>query len=539
MRAPIAGLFMLFAGSAVAQPSGCPFVTSKCGVIATGSGASLSTLADMAADVVNSRRYPLHSDTAYYDTTTNTSVSGTNAFTITGGPAFTSAYVGRTITIGKSGGGGSPVSTTISTVVDSTHITTAANAGTSGANSSYVVVGTPDDTLFRTMVSNLPASGGTIEVFPGNYMVSAAINLPSNTRVKCHPGATFYMQNGWNALSTHYIFVNANHVSSSLIDHDIEVDGCTFYGSTPTPSTGADGIRWSYATNVSVKNSTFHGFGDAVAHVGTVNSLVYNSVADGVTNTCWDHWDGPTQGRVVLNSCVTAKHGIQITGTDSPQTASKIATGFELIGNLIEVQGVAGAGIWLNSGALVSNGSGTADVRIIGGRIIGTNLTAGQLALGFKASGGGTTNIRMMGTEFHTANVAVNPVDVDNTASNTPSDVHFTGISISDASVAGGQMVQLKAPNTSLVDSSISGGGYQYAVEIAASSVMVMNNRIVAGTGARIHETSGSNHILIDTSDVTGIIAVTGTLYAKAPTSCSGALTGTLWNNAGTAAFCP
>lgn len=498
-----------------------------------------SPLAAWASDTINSRRYPLAANAEYFNTTTNTSSNGSNSFTITGGPVFTTAYVGRTITIGAAGGGGSPVSTTIASVIDATHITTVANALTTGANASYVAVGTPDDALFRTMVSNLPAVGGTIEVFPGNYLISNAVNLPSNTRVKCHPGAAFYMTNGWNALATHFIFVNANHVSSVLIDHDIEVDGCTFYGSTTTASTGANGVRWVYATNVAVKNSTFHGFGDAVAHVGTVNSLVFNNNADDITNTCWDHWDGPTQGRVVLNTCVTRKHGIQITGTDTPQTAFKIALGFELIGNFIELQASSGAGIWLNSGALTTNGSGTSGVRVMGGRIIGTNLAAGTLAIGFKASGNGTTNIRVIGTEFRGAIVSVSPSDVDNVAANMPSDVHFTGISITDDNVAGGQPVQLKAPNTSISNSSITGGGYQYAVEIAASSVMVINNHIVAGTGARIHETSGVNHVIIDTSDVTGVVGMIATTFMKPPTNCTGAISGTLWNNAGAAAFCP
>jgi hypothetical protein len=505
-------------------------------VVATGTGTSASTLSDWAADVSNSRRYPLHSDTAYYDTTTNTSTNGSPAFTITGGPAFTSADVGKTITIGASGGGGSPVSTTVASVIDTTHITTAANAGTTGANASYVVMGTPDDSIFTQMVGNLPATGGTVEVFAGNYMISSAINLPSNTRVFCHPGANFYMKNGWNALATHYIFVNANHVSSSLIDHDIMIDGCTLYGATTTASTGADGVRWSYATNVYVKNTTFHGFGDAIAHVGTVNSLVENSIADGITNTCWDHWDGSVQGRVVLNSCVTGKHGIQITGTDSPQTGTKVSTGFELIGNLIEVQGTSGAGIWLNSGALTSNGAGTADVRVIGGRIVGTNLAAGAVATGFKASGSGTTNIRVMGTQFVNSIPVVNSVDVTTSA---PTDVHFTGISVEGTSFTSGGAVQLKAANTSLMDSRVAGGGYQYSVEIVGNSVIIANNSLVAGTGARIKDTSGSNHVIIDTSDVSGIIAMTGTAYMKPTTSCSGAVAGTIWNNAGTAAFCP
>src|SRR4051812_13027235 len=164
-RALLAATFLAPAMPAIAQPGPCPFSASSCQVQATGIGAMPSPLAAWASDTINSRRYPLAANAEYFNTTTNTSSNGSNSFTITGGPVFTTAYVGRTITIGAAGGGGSPVSTTIASVIDATHITTVANALTTGANASYVAAGTPDDALFRTMVSNLPAVGGTIEVF--------------------------------------------------------------------------------------------------------------------------------------------------------------------------------------------------------------------------------------------------------------------------------------------------------------------------------------------------------------------------------------
>ena len=101
---------------------------------------------------------------------------------------------------------------------------------------------------------------------------------------------------------------------TSLTDTDYIIEGCTFDGNAATPSTGADGVRMQFASNIVVRNNKFSNFGDATAFVGSSMTNVSGNSAYNISNTCWDNWWGPTRVKIENNYCETNKHGIQVTG---------------------------------------------------------------------------------------------------------------------------------------------------------------------------------------------------------------------------------
>ena len=177
--------------------------------------------------------------------------------------------------------------------------------------------GVTDDTAAVTAAAAaVAANGGGVLYFPaGRYLMSGAVYLASNTTARGDGpasimlGSANWVFNG-NFPNGQYCFltnVNAagSYASSTLTDHDIVVEDLQFdygaFGPVHTPDGSTHQVRFVYASNVTVRNCTFQvrGQGDAVAMLGTYNSMITDCTAYGFSNCAWDHWNSPTKGRVI------------------------------------------------------------------------------------------------------------------------------------------------------------------------------------------------------------------------------------------------
>lgn len=108
--------------------------------------------------------------------------TGTATLTLTGA-TFTAADVGKLIYVLGAGAAGAVLSTTISAYTDATHVTLAANAGTTVADTS-VIYGTDDTAAINAVLSNMQNYGVNELLLPfGSYLVDA-LYLKNNAVIK-------------------------------------------------------------------------------------------------------------------------------------------------------------------------------------------------------------------------------------------------------------------------------------------------------------------------------------------------------------------
>jgi hypothetical protein len=439
------------------------------------------------AESISSRSAPLFGD-GRYQSVTLSCVRGSPVIAIQGAD-FTENDVGKVMTVGLVGGGGSPISATV-TAVQGRELTLSKAARTTlNSKPGYVVWGHDDAPALRKLFGE---GSGTrnIDIFPGPgggmYLVSSAVELPPHTHVKCHGGATFGMLDGWSAANRHWILVNEHSTGPEIEDVDYVVEGCVFRGNTPLPSTGADAIRMSFAADVSIKGNIFHDFGDHTAFVHSASYTVVNNKGFNATNTCWDNWDAVSHVVIDSNYCETQKHGVQVTGTDTSQTASSISSDVLVRDQTVMLRSTRGAGVWFNGGQVAPGGSaGVRNGRIEGGRIFMSPEAGGSIGACFKISGAGTSNVDISGVRCKNAAAVVNGVDV---APGTPSNVHLDHIAVEVAGALRGGAIQIKAPRSGVERSSVSGTGYRFGIELENGTNQYSHeNKVDPGYDGDVH----------------------------------------------------
>lgn len=361
----------------------------------------------------------------------------------------------------------------------------------------------------------IPAGGGTMVISPGTYTVATVITLKSNTTVQCLPGATLTMTDAGAVVANHWIFANVNYTAVALTDSNIRILGCAFNGNSATPSTGADAIRFVFASDVEVSGNTFTGFGDATAFLGTARSLVANNKATAkISNTCWDHWWAASKFRVIDNYCETHKHGTQITGTDTPQTSAGIAGPGTIRGNTYVLYSAStiGAAVYLNSGASSDTGAGAANITVADERITTSGLGS-SVGDCIKVSGSGSTNDWIVNVKCDNSFIYVGPAD--SLATSYPTNIHVRDASVNLTNTYADGAIQIKTGTSGVESSRVTGAGYAYCFNlIGATNQYAQNNSCVAGTDGslpRVHTdgTSLATALIIDTDETGSAAAMT------------------------------
>lgn len=287
--------------------------------------------------------------------------------------------------------------------------------------------GTTDDTAAIQAAANaIPASGGPLRFSRGVYVVNTAIAVPSNTLVQGYGATLLAKSSGFAANQA--LITNKNYAATTLTDHDIAVHNMTFdYGSSGMGG-GAHAINFSFARNVSVVNCTIQcrGAGDAVAMIGCYNTLVDGCSAYGFINCAYDHWWGPSYGRVVNCYAETATSAQMINWNPEASVGSStglvakgfllanctlVATGANAVANQIEP---LGAGTFVRDVVIQGNtfvNGFLAIRRAISNAVIANNVFDGSgggdwVIAAYSADGGSPSNLSITG------NLIINPATV-------------------------------------------------------------------------------------------------------------------------------
>ena len=151
-----------------------------------------------------------------------------------------------------------------------------------------------------------------------------------------------------------------------------------------------------------------------------------------------------------------------MTGTDTAQKSDGIAHNIRIVNPTIVLLTAKGAGIWINSGQMVTTGTaGVQGSSIVGGTIKGPAMDNGKIAQGVKISGGGTGGISVTGLRLHDAAVVCNNVDAGGPAG-TPSGITIDSIEVAGSNAKPANAFQMHCSSSTVRNSKVrqsEGGG--------------------------------------------------------------------------------
>lgn len=209
--------------------------------------------------------------------------------------------------------------------------------------------GTDQTTAIQNCAEKLSAGGGTLFFPKGNYVISDSTAVPSDTRI---------LGEGFGSLITAaadatWPGVTITSAFNNLNGNNIIVERMHF--AYPMLAGQANHIlNFSGTSHVEIVDNVSSGGGDFAAFIGASDIYETGNVVTNVTNSCYDHWGGSTDVRVIGNYCSTyagAGSGvgaIQFTGINTNGSAANNA-GLVAVGNEIYINnGNAPQGIIIN-----------------------------------------------------------------------------------------------------------------------------------------------------------------------------------------------
>lgn len=198
--------------------------------------------------------------------------------------------------------------------------------------------GTTDDTAAIQRAFAAVPEGGEVLIPEGTYSFRGNLFVKAGTTVSGRgvlKAATIGLWPG----SPYYGLVNVNHEASTITDTDITVRGITI-DYTDLPS--ADGTRHCIyirkARRVVVENVAILGGSSAIALLGCDDTQEIGNRLVGFSNCGSDHWDGPSNGRLIGCHIETDESAQMVNWNPDPTIAPSTgytADGFVMTGNTL------------------------------------------------------------------------------------------------------------------------------------------------------------------------------------------------------------
>lgn len=180
--------------------------------------------------------------------------------------------------------------------------------------------GAADAALLQTAATN----GGNITL-QSNCTLNATINLASHT---------VFNGNGYaitGAAASNWSGSAVSHFLATTSSVDVTVENTYFV--CPATATGSMHIlHFAGGSVIRVLNNNFNAnnaCGDAEAMIGVLDAKILGNTATGVSNACWDNWNGTQNVEIGGNLCTTgtattAIYGILWTGFNTNDTAGTL-----------------------------------------------------------------------------------------------------------------------------------------------------------------------------------------------------------------------
>ena len=201
-----------------------------------------------------------------------------------------------------------------------------------------------DSVAIQAALDAVPSTGGTVYIAAGLVCpFSQTFTVKSKTRMTGGGKFVALPVGSWSVAQ--YPFLkNVNFNSLTILDTDITFDNLTVdYSAIYSPGT-AHIIHLRKVRTVRVENCTFIGGASQTALLGCDDTLVSGNRMLNSTNCGADHWDGPTNARVIGNY-IEANNTAQMVNFNpdptTPPSTGYSASGFTMSGNIIVATGAS------------------------------------------------------------------------------------------------------------------------------------------------------------------------------------------------------
>jgi polygalacturonase len=199
--------------------------------------------------------------------------------------------------------------------------------------------GNNDSTLaINAALASLPDAGGVLDLAPGTYRFSGNLVVKSNTVIQ-GSGALKAAPIGEWAASPYYGITNENNDASVITDENITVRGITIdYTDLPSADGSRHCIYIRKARRIIIENVTIIGGSSAIALLGCDDTTEIGNRLYGFSNCGSDHWDGPSNGKLIGCHIETNTAAQMVNFNPDPTIAPStgyVADGFVMEGNTL------------------------------------------------------------------------------------------------------------------------------------------------------------------------------------------------------------
>lgn len=364
--------------------------------------------------------------------------------------------------------------------------------------------GNEDSTLaFQEALASIP-NGGRLLIPPGDFIISEALRLPSNTYVSGSGWSSRLIVaqgfvNPGDNLGRYSIFSNANFDADAITDSDITIEN-VFFDNSNNPTFGAfHHVAFRMAQRCRVINCRFTWGGDAVAIRACDDVIVSNCHASDFTNCAWDTWEGSNDIAYIGNYAATADSAQMANfnpETEPPYETGTVSKRFRCIGNTFDASASASV-IPCQFEPLTANSTYVEDVTVQGNTFLRSRVVCR----------GDSRGVTIVGNTFRDIGSAAEVISVYPLNGGTPAGVTIGFNSIADAETTGanGGVIRCQTSDAIVVGNWIGGTAYTgQAVYVDTAKPSVVANRVdgsMAGTSTGLPKTLQSGFRVLNGSD--------------------------------------
>lgn len=199
---------------------------------------------------------------------------------------------------------------------------------------------TNDTAALQATLAAVPAAGGTV-ILPAGFVFkfNASLAMKSNTILT--GGGTLYAAppGDWTLPSTWLCVVNENYTAGVITDENIIVrDIILDMSSHGNIGVDIHGFYFRKARRIIIENTFMLGGSSQTALRGCDNTQEIGNTYHNFTNCGSDHWESPTNGRLIGCHLETAKSSQMVNWNpegSTPPSTGQVANGFTMIGNTL------------------------------------------------------------------------------------------------------------------------------------------------------------------------------------------------------------
>jgi hypothetical protein len=366
---------------------------------------------------------------------------------------------------------------------------------TGNTHSSTTVDGISPADIAKLIVGQAVQGSGITANFPNNNRI-ASINIGAGS-ITLDIATTTSVTADTLTIVVGSTITNVNNTATTITDHDLRVEGCSFDSATNSATVSKHIAFMSVQRAWADKNYCNAG-SDCVAFIGSDDTWATNNVAYNMQNACWDNWNHPTHLHILGNHCtVTVARGFSTLVTGSIETGAGYANHVTIANNQTTVL-TSGSftPIWIQ-GLNFAN-SGASNVLIENEDIDGTGVAANCM----KISGSGT-NILVRNIHCYNINgTQIVSITSAGDVGGTPSNVTLQNWTIDTATLTGAAITA----DTGVTNFRISGtrmtnvSGHTYALVLRSTNNYVSDNQFQAGSSGTYNLSGSSNNTIYDSA---------------------------------------